>query len=246
MISKSKLKDIRSLHLPKFRQMYDKFIAEGEKVTTELLNNRKYYIDDIFITASAVKKYQKTIDNNNCNIVSDKEMTSISALKTPSDILLVLQRSEDSLDYLSKVDTCAIYLDGVQDPGNVGTIIRVADWFGIDGVIRSEDTADFFHPKVVQSSMGSMVNVQLSSTYLSKIKSFNKPVFGTYMNGQNISNTSIANNAIIVMGSEGKGISKENEAYIDQTITIFGQSSKVAESLNVSVAAGIICAFWKK
>lgn len=245
MISKSKLKDIRSLHLPKFRQMYDKFIAEGEKVAIELLNNRKYNVDDILITASAAEKYQKIFDSNQVSIISDKEMASVSALKSPSDILLVLQRKEDSLDYLSKQDTCAIYLDGVQDPGNVGTIIRVADWFGIDGVIRSEDTADFFQPKVVQASMGSMVNVQLSTSRLAQIMPYNKPVYGTYMNGQSLSTVKISKNAIIVMGSEGRGITKENEPFIHHHITINGHPSKVAESLNVSVAAGIICGFWK-
>ena len=124
-----------------------------------------------------------TIDTD---IISSKEMEQISALKTASDILLLLEKKEDNINDLVKSDASAIYLDGVQDPGNVGTIIRIADWFGVDAVIRSEESADFFNPKVVQSSMGSMANTLLITSDIETVSSLKKPIYGTYMKGAEI------------------------------------------------------------
>jgi RNA methyltransferase, TrmH family len=248
LISKARLKDIKALHQPKFRQIYNKFIAEGDKVCGELLKNKKFNIAQVLITSGHEKKYADLLKYGTVepDIISSKEMEQISTLKTPSDIFLLLDKKEDDVNILLNNKISAIYLDGVQDPGNVGTIIRTADWFGIDMIIRSEDSADFFSPKVVQASMGSIANLLLSSADNQKISSFKMPMYGTYMEGMDLQTTTIEENAILVMGSEGRGISAEMDQWIQHKITIVGAKNKLAESLNVSVAAGIICAHWKK
>jgi TrmH family RNA methyltransferase len=246
LISKARIKDIKALHLPKFRQIYNKFIAEGDKVCVELIKNPKYTINQVLITQGHEDKYKNLLNDQTADIefITSKEMGQISLLKTPSDILLLLDSKEDDDKELLKKETSIIYLDGVQDPGNVGTIIRMADWFGIDAVVRSEDSADFFNPKVVQSTMGSMVNVHLVTTPLHSLTNKNKQIFGTFMDGKNINDVTIDKGSILVMGSEGKGISQQNIPFIEHHITIPGDANKVAESLNVAVATGIICAAW--
>ncbi len=247
MISKALIKDIKSLHQPKFRQIYNKFIAEGEKSCSEFLNHPKYKVDKIFIYNKAETKYKNLLKNEIAEVinVSQKEMEQLSSFKTASDILLLLERHEDNDNILLKQGTSGIYLDGVQDPGNVGTIIRLADWFGIDAVIRSQESADFFNPKVIQSSMGSMVNVALFSSNPDNLIRYGKKLYGTFMEGSNISNTLIEPDAIIVLGSEGHGISPELSTYINYKITIPGNPLKIADSLNVAVAAAIVCSQWK-
>lgn len=247
MISKAQIKDIRALHLPKFRQIYNKFIAEGDKVCIELLKKQKYVVSDIYIIQANEDKYTTYLKEHAdiVNLVHQKDMEQMSALKTSSNILMLLQKSEEDVSILSDDTKSAIFLDGVQDPGNVGTIIRIADWFGIDMVIRSADSADFFNPKVVQSTMGSMVNVDLCTSTLESLLQYKRTIYGTFMQGLALSDSKIAENGILVMGSEGKGIHTENEALINEKITILGAKSKIADSLNVSIAAGIICSFWK-
>lgn len=247
MISKARLKDIKALHQPKFRQIYNKFIAEGDKVCSEFLKNKKFNVDQILITSGNEKKYIDFLPYGviEPDIISAKEMEQISMLKTPSDIFLLLEKKEDDANILLNENISAIYLDGVQDPGNVGTIIRIADWFGIDMIIRSGDSADFFSPKVVQASMGSMAKILINTADIVQISSFKKPMYGTYMEGADFQTIQIASGAILVLGSEGKGISAEASKYIHHKITIRGDKNKLAESLNVSVAAGIICAHWK-
>lgn len=248
MISKARIKDLKAFHQPKFRQIYNKFIAEGDKVCIELLKNPKYSIDQVYITEGYEGKFVKYLREKaiNVEIINAREMAQISLLKTPTEIFILLDKKEDDFkDWLSETASI-IYLDGVQDPGNVGTIIRMADWFGIDAVVRSEDSADFFNPKVVQATMGSMVNVHLITSKLEAFASSEKPIFGTFMEGENIHTQTVPKGAIMVMGSEGKGISPSNEALIHHKITIPGSTGKVAESLNVAVAAGIICAAWQK
>ena len=248
MISKARIKDIKALHQPKFRQIYNKFIAEGDKVCMELLKKPKYKIDQILITSGNEAKYEKYLKDSTVEteIISPREMEQISLLKTPSDIFLLLEKLEEDANILLKKGSSIIYLDGVQDPGNVGTIIRVADWFGIGAVIRSEDSADFFNPKVIQATMGSLVNVHLWTSPLQNVKTNNNPVYGTFMDGEDISTVHLPKGAILVMGSEGRGIKTENAHLIDHKITIPGVAGKIAESLNVAIATGIICASWQK
>jgi len=248
LISKARIKEIKALHLPKFRQIYNKFIAEGDKVCIELLKNPKYTIDQVFIAAGNEAAFEKYYTNKMIDpeIISPREMEQISLLKTPSGILMLLDKKEDDVKVLLNKEASIIYLDGVQDPGNVGTIIRLADWFGVDAVVRSEDTADFFNPKVVQATMGSMVNVKLATMSLEALKTDGIPIYGTFMDGEDVRKATIEKGAILVMGSEGRGISNQYELMIDHKLTIPGVQGKIAESLNVAVAAGIVCAAWRR
>ncbi len=232
--------------MPKFRQIYNKFVAEGDKVCIEFLKSSKYEIENIYITFENQNKYHiPAALLSKLEIISSKEMDQISGLKTPSDIIIILVQKQDDVNILSQRGTSAIFLDGVQDPGNVGTIIRLADWFGIHAVIRSADSADFFNPKVVQATMGSMANVHLFQAELADLTKYDKDIAGTYMEGQSIFNTALSSDTILVLGSEGKGIRPENTQWMTQKISIPGAKDKLAESLNVSVAAGIIASVWK-
>ncbi len=248
MISKAKIKEIRSLHLQKFRQIYNKFVVESGKVCIEFIKKDNFNIESLFLTENGFNKYQHIhgFARYHPEIITEKEMAQISALKTPSDIFMVVEKKEESHDILADENISAIYLDDVQDPGNMGTIIRIADWFGIQAVIRSPESADFFNPKVVQSNMGSMTNVRLITAKLPELIGYNRTFVGTYMDETALQQVSIPQNAILVMGNEGKGIRPEHEPYISQKISIPGSANRAADSLNVAIATGIVCAWWKK
>lgn len=247
MISKAKIKEIKSLHLPKFRQIYNKFVVEGGKACAEFIKKDNFIIEAIYVTEVGREKYQhlQGIERHNPLIIASNEMNQISAMKTPTDIFLVVQKKEDSINFLTDTNLSAIYLDDVQDPGNVGTIIRIADWFGIHAVIRSPESADFFNPKVVQATMGSLTNVRLATSSFAQLMDYQRPIVGTYMEGASIYETIIPTHAILVMGNEGKGIHQDHEQYITNKIYIPGASNRVADSLNVAIATGIVCAWWQ-
>jgi TrmH family RNA methyltransferase len=244
MHTKAQLQEVKSLHQPKFRQMYDNFIAEGDKVCTELIKRRQYEIKMIFSTTENVRFRIPTDLHDKLFIISSKEMSQISALKTPSELFLVLAMPKANIEGGKIEFKKAIFLDGVQDPGNVGTIIRIADWFGIDTVIRSQQCADFYNPKTVQATMGSLANVKLFTAELSAIVSSEITVVGTDMNGQDINGYNLPTKAILVMGSEGSGISAENRGLVTEWVKISGSQSRLADSLNVGIATGIICSRW--
>jgi TrmH family RNA methyltransferase len=247
LISKATIKEIKSLQQPKFRQMYNKFVSEGEKACLEFIKSQKYRIlmaacTEVFGHRSLLSE---ALPPSTVYVVSQKDMEQMSLLKTPTDILLVLERKEDDAHLITDRKARIIYLDGVQDPGNVGTIIRIADWFGIDAVIRSQDSADFFNPKVVQATMGSMNNVILYTASLDENLCTGRRIAGTYMEGTPIHQANLTENTVLVLGSEGRGISESAARCIQDRVNIPGVEGKIAESLNVAVAAGIICASWK-
>ncbi len=246
-ISKSTIKEIKSLQQPKYRQMYNKFVAEGDKACVEFIKSKKYRIYFAAFTEGAAIAHQisSMLPAEVIFQVSQKEMEQMTLMKTPSDVLLVMEKMEDSPTLLAEQNARIIYLDGVQDPGNVGTIIRIADWFGIDAVVRSADSADFFNPKVVQATMGSMNNVVLFTSALSDSFCRNRHVAGTYMDGVPVQQVSLSDNTVLVLGSEGRGISESAAPYIHERISIPGAANRVADSLNVAVATGVICAAWK-
>lgn len=247
VISKQQIKQVKSLHTTKFRHSLGRFIVEGEKTSVEFLKANKYLVEEVFVLKNRLYKYQPLLTGfnlENLYEVSSQNMDAISCLTNPSDILLVCCSAEDNFTSNESLLHKIIYLDGVQDPGNVGTIIRLADWFGVDGVVRSSNSADFFNPKVVQASMGSLNNVLLCTKELRDLLYLNLPVFGTFMNGADYKSISDNKAGILVLGSEGRGISEDNLQYVTDKITVQGSAQRIADSLNVSVAAGIICAAW--
>ncbi len=232
-LSKNKIKWIRSLQLKKNREELGLFIVEGEKMVNEALKSFSNQVEFLCLTKSSAISYENS--NFEVAIASEDELKSISSLKNPNKSLAILKipsKKRITTDF-------RIALDGIQDPGNMGTILRLADWFDVKEIICSKETVDVYNPKVVQASMGAIFRINVIycdlPTYLAKIK---EPIFGALLEGQNIYKKEIEPKGILVLGNEGNGISREVISLVSEPITIpkFGQ----AESLNVSVATGIL------
>ena len=232
-LSKNKIKWIRSLQLKKNRDELGLFIVEGEKMVQEAIENFSQQIDFLVVTKfSSIKTDDVSFE---VAIATDEELKSISTLKNPNKSLVVLK-----LPAKIRIETSfRIALDGIQDPGNLGTILRLADWFDVKEIICSKETVDVYNPKVVQASMGAIFRIKVTycdlEDYLKKSK---ETIFGALLEGQNIYKKSVEPKGILVLGNEGNGISEKIIPLITEPITIprFGQ----AESLNVSVATGIL------
>jgi len=245
MLSKSQIKSIKALHKSKFRNKEEKFIAEGAKVVDEFMNSN-YTIIAIY----GVDEWADNHINRSLNIikVSAKELQTISLLKTTNQVLAVVAYPEAvSLNYENN-DLC-LALDTIQDPGNFGTIIRIADWFGIKKIICSKETADAYNPKVVQATMGAITRVNIEYTDLAQWLT-NLPVdvnvYGTLLDGDNMYETNLAKSGIIVVGNEGNGISAEVQKAITHKIKIPSYAESMMESLNVAVATSIVCAEFRR
>jgi TrmH family RNA methyltransferase len=232
-LSKNKIKWIRSLHLKKNRDEFGLFLVEGEKMVTEALREFPEIIEEVYTTCALdTFLYKGAIE-----LISDAELSQLSTLKTPNKTLAVLRKPEKVGSNIS--EGLILVLDGVQDPGNMGTILRTADWFGVQKIVCSEDTADIYNPKVIQASMGSMLRMDVTYTALDTfLSSCQLPVYGALLEGENVYNTALVRNAVLVMGNEGKGIRPNIQAYINSPIHIPGFGK--AESLNVAVATGIL------
>lgn len=241
MLSKSQISFIRSLHQKKFRKENGLFLVEGLKSITEFIAS-SYVIDTLYIRDTTAAKVLKIPHKINVTEISQADLHRISALQTPQDALAVVRIPEKTgVKTASPTDTIVLVLDGVQDPGNLGTIIRTADWFGFTQIICSNDTVEAWNPKTVQASMGSLARVDISYTDLPLLLAeTTRPVFGTLLDGRSVFETDWPAAAWLVLGSEGKGISPAVQAHISDAVTIprFGK----AESLNVAVAASICCA----
>jgi RNA methyltransferase, TrmH family len=240
MISKSQISYIKSLHQKKNRKEQGHFIVEGLKSIQEFINSN-YIVDSVYCTENLVPK----LDNLSQKIkpvgITESELSRISTLSTPQAILAVVQIPKQTDLNVKKLDgSFLIALDGIQDPGNLGTIIRTADWFGLNTVLCSMDTAEVYNPKVVQASMGSLSRVNVIYTNLRVLFSqINFPVFGAVLEGKSIYETDFGHEGIILLGNEGNGISKDLQERINYPITIprYGK----AESLNVAISASIFC-----
>ena len=230
MFSKNLQKKISKLHFKKYRNEMGLFIAEGEKVVNELLDS-DYELDSLYST--------KKINQNHI-ILNQNEMNKISLLKSPSTILGVFKIPKKTEEVYS--DGTIIALDSIKDPGNLGAIIRLCDWFGIKNIVCSKDSVECFNPKVVQATMGSISRVNCS--YLDLNSFFIKKqikIYGTYLKGKSIYKTSLEKNAIYLFGNESKGISYSIDKHIDERITIpsFNLNDN-PNSLNVSNATAIV------
>lgn len=230
MITKNQIKFIKSLSLKKNRIKEQLFIAEGEKIVSELLRS-DFEIKNIYAT----KEWK--VSNDNITQISNAELQRISNLKSPNKVLAVVQFKNHKI---IKHDGITLVLDEINDPGNLGTIIRMCDWFGVKQIICSKNTVDIFNPKVVQSAMGSAFRVQVNYTdlenYLSDIKT---PIYGAFMDGKNLKEVKLPKSAHLVMGNEANGISAEINKLITDKVAI-KNIGKSAESLNVAVATSIL------
>lgn len=234
-LSKNKIKWIKSLHLKKYRDTESVFIVEGDKMVTELIEFWKDQIDFICTSDSSFKF------DGNLFITDEKTIKEISGLTTPNKFLAVVKKPIIA----AKKNMLVLALDGVQDPGNFGTIIRTADWFGVDAIVCSKGTVDMFNPKVVQSSMGSLFRVPIFYEDLhSYLSNTQLPIYGTLLEGENVYLKELSEKAIIVMGNEGAGISNEIKSLIQHKIHIPRYGG--AESLNVAIASSIILSEFRR
>ncbi|GAB5551192.1 MAG: RNA methyltransferase [Saprospiraceae bacterium] len=245
--SKNNVKLIRSLQIKKFRDKFNKFIAEGDKICLEMLRNPNHQIEGIFTLAdwAATKQALLKRQSVRASIITSAEMKVLSALKTPANVLIVAKKPDQEAEKIQLSQQWTLYLDGIQDPGNLGTILRIADWFGLAAVFCSEDSADVYNNKVIQSSMGAFLRVPVFRKNLNTIRteqSVNFPIYGAAMEGANILEIENLPPGMIIMGNEGQGIRPEKMEMIDSFIHIPKGGSGGAESLNVGVACGIICA----
>ena len=246
MISKNQIKLIRSLELKKNRKRENLFVAEGPKVVGDLLRGG-YTPHSIFSTGQQMEAGCRRYEVQN---VTEDELRRISFLQHPQEVLAVLEIPEGRNNVTRPYDSeLVLALDGVQDPGNMGTIIRIADWFGIGTIYCSMDTADIYNPKVVQATMGSLAHVRIEYGNLQElIQQAQCPVYGTLLDGKNIYEQPLTKNGIIVMGNEGNGISPTIRQLVTHRLLIpnYHQDSETAESLNVAIATAITCAEFRR
>lgn len=248
MVGKTKKKLISSLSKKKYRDQNGLFVAEGPKLVNDLLEAGMQ--PEVIISADT-SQLRDSRHETVTEIVDQNELEKISFLKTPQNILGVFKKPTPQFKFGQHYNRLSLCLDGIQDPGNMGTIIRLADWFGISTVVCSEDTADVFNPKVVQASMGALARVEVVYTDLPEfckqtIQQFNMNVFGTFMKGENIYSLNTPSSGLIVMGNEGRGIRRETEKFVTRKITIPSFSKSGMESLNVGIAAAIVCSEFRR
>lgn len=254
MLLKNQIKFIQSLKQKKIREQEQLFIAEGEKIVLELISSN-IKIKQLF----ALKEF---FEENAIDIITDeyiqitsKELEQLSLLTTPNKVIAVCHTPQYILDELKFGDALTIILDGIRDPGNMGTIIRIADWFGIEHIVCSNDTVEAFNPKVVQATMGSIARVKVHYTDLQTFFTAEKiadiPRFGAVLQGNNIYKQQLPHAGFIVIGNESKGISELLMPLINHKLSIpsfshFTSSGGEAESLNAAIATAIICSEFRR
>lgn len=235
MLSKNELKYIQSLCQKKQRTSERLFLAEGTKLVAELLE-AGYPIKNIY----ALESWAAPLPDLPITRISPIELEKISTLQTPNQVVVVAEQREPTGEPVLK-NKLTLVLDGIQDPGNLGTIIRIADWFGIDQIIASNDTVELYNPKVIQATMGSFLRVKIWYRELEKLlTTINVPVYGALLNGTSMYATKPPKEALLVIGNESKGIRENILPYIKHAITI--PRTGKAESLNAAVATGILLA----
>ncbi|WP_294629819.1 RNA methyltransferase [uncultured Bacteroides sp.] len=247
-LSKNKIKYIHSLEQKKIRKEEGVFLAEGPKLVGDLLE----HFPCRFLVATSLWLQKHTdIRANEIVEVSQEELSRASLLKTPQQVLAVFEQPSYTLRPEVVRHSLCLALDGVQDPGNLGTIIRLADWFGIEHIICSPNTVDVYNPKTVQATMGGIARVKIHYTALPDfIRSLGDdiPVFGTFLDGKNMYEQPLSPNGLIVMGNEGNGIGEEVENLISRKLYIpnYPQGQETSESLNVAIATAVICAEFRR
>lgn len=247
MLSKNKAKFIISLQKKKIREEYKLYIIEGDKIVKEFISAGlpiKSLIAKPEFLSSLPKDLMVTVSET--EPVSYEELKQISGLKTPHNALAVVCMPEHENSHKEMVKNQCIVLDCIQDPGNLGTIIRAAAWFGIKNIVCSEDCVDIYNPKVIQSSMGAIIHVKVLYTNLKEFLEFvagkKLPVYGTLLEGESIYNQKLGNKGIILLGNESKGISDELIPFVTQRIMIprYAETTPGIDSLNVGMAASVV------
>ncbi len=244
MISKNQIKHIQALHSKKNREEEALFIVEGIKLVTEFINHQKFGIKEVFATIDYINGYKDILESKAISYteIAEVDLKKISHLTSPNQVLAVVKKTNQILDTTLLNASTTLFLDDIRDPGNLGTIIRIADWFGIKQVICSPTTTELYNPKTLQASMGAVLRVNVVSMAFSELldKAKNLPIYGAVLEGENIY-TSTLKHGLLVIGNEANGISKEVLQKITHHITIPAANSNGSESLNAANACAIIC-----
>ena len=243
MLSKSEIKYIQSLFQKKFRDTENCYLAEGPKIVDEALTTPGITVKKIWALQEWVHQHQPMHPQVDMIPVAGFELEKISQLKTPNETVALIEKKDNENTGWHDAANLVLALDGIQDPGNLGTIIRTADWFGVPGIVCSSDCADVYNSKVVQSTMGSIFRIPVTYTDLPGwlAGQNNVPVYGAVLDGAPLHEKKSPANGILVIGNESKGIRPEVAAYLTHKITIGRIGS--AESLNAAVAAGILLSY---
>ena len=247
-LSKNKIKYIHSLELKKNRKAEHVFLAEGPKLVGDLLG----HFPCRFLAGTAEWfSSAPSIQAEEMVEVTEEELARASLLKTPQQVLGVFGQRDEAMDPAILSHSLCLALDGVQDPGNLGTIVRLADWFGIEHIFCSPDTVDIYNPKTIQATMGGIARVKLHYTSLPEMITnldISIPVYGTFLDGKDMYKQPLSGNGLIVMGNEGKGISPEVSALINRKLYIPNSPAgrDTSESLNVAIATAIVCAEFRR
>lgn len=247
-LSKNQIKYIHSLALKKNRKTEGVFLAEGPKVVGDLLGRfpcRLLLATDEWLSASSRSECSSTV------LVTEEELAKASLLKAPQQVLAVFEQPQHEVDESLPQHTLCLAMDDLQDPGNLGTIIRLADWFGIEHIFCSLNTVDVYNPKVVQATMGGIARVNVHYTSLPQLirnLPHDTPVYGTFLDGANMYDQPLSSHGLIVMGNEGNGISQEIESLINRKLYIpnYPLERETSESLNVAIATAIVCAEFRR
>lgn len=249
MLSKATLKLISSLDQKKYRKESGLFVAEGGKCVNDLI--------DCGLEAERILATREWLADHAVNqtqdvtIVTEDELKRASFLRTPQGVLALFRQPTHEIDYEAPKKRLCLALDDVQDPGNLGTIVRIADWFGIEEIYCSSGCADIYNPKTVQATMGAIGRIRIFYTslpeFLESVKG-ETPVYGTFLDGENMYGKQLENRGIIVMGNEGKGIGSECAHHISERLFIpnYPAGRSTSESLNVSTATAIICSEFRR
>jgi TrmH family RNA methyltransferase len=247
MLSKNKIKYIRSLELKKNRKEEQVFVAEGHKLVGDLLGHfpcRLLVATRTWLDRNPNVRAEEIIE------VTPDELTRASLQKTPQEVLAVFDQPVYEMDASVVSKELCLALDDVQDPGNLGTIIRLADWFGIEHIFCSQGTVDVYNPKTIQATMGALARVKLHYCHLpSLIDSLgDAPVYGTFLDGENMYAKELSSHGLIVMGNEGNGISDEVGKLVNERLYIpnYPPQRETSESLNVAIATSVICAEFRR
>jgi len=242
MISKNQIKQVKALHLKKFRDEEKLFIAEGIKVVNEIITSNPEIIQSLFVTESYLQGNSNALLNTKVEYVtiSEEDLKKISTQPQPNNALAVCYYFEETEPETDFTKQFTFYLDDIRDPGNLGTILRMADWFGIEEIFCSKQSTDIYNPKTIQSAMGSFLRVKVHYCDLYEVAKKNIPVYGAVLDGENIYKAELKN-GLIIIGNEANGINEKNYKFITNPITIPSASNSSTESLNAAMATAVIC-----
>ena len=244
MISKNQIKHIQSLHSKKNREAEGLFIIEGIKLVTEFIGQQKFAVKEVFATAEYISNQQSILETHQINYseISLEELKKISLQTTPNQVLAIVKEYQQTIKTNDLISSTTLFLDDIRDPGNLGTIIRIADWFGIHQVICSPNCTELYNPKTLQASMGAVLRVNVVTQNFDELlpKLKDVPIYGALLEGKNIY-TSELKHGLIIIGNEANGISNAIKQHISHPITIPAATNNGSESLNAANACAIIC-----